>query len=199
MGPARRSPLSMPTTIRTSPATWLLSTRNLVCPPRPASARSTPAARRRRAARGGRWRSALDVEWAHAIAPAADLVLVEAKSANDSDLMSAVDAARNLAGVSVVSMSWGTDEYSGELGYDSHFNTPAGHQGITFVAASGDNTAPGLWPAFSPNVLSVGGTTLSLANGSYGSETAWSDSGGGRQPVRTGTEFSTRRAVDRLA
>jgi hypothetical protein len=121
----------------------------------------------------------LDVEWAHAIAPAANLVLVEARSANDNDLMSAVDKARNLSGVSVISMSWGTNEFSGETSDDSHFLTPTGHQGITFVASSGDNAAPGLWPAFSPNVLSVGGTSLDLSNGNYSSETAWSGSGGG--------------------
>jgi subtilase family serine protease len=122
----------------------------------------------------------LDVEWAHAMAPAANIVLVEAQSASLSDLLSAVDVARNLPNVSVVSMSWGSSEFSSETSYDSHFTTPAGHIGITFIASAGDSGAPGVWPSLSPNVLAVGGTTLQVgSNGSYVGETAWSDSGGG--------------------
>ncbi|HVX14350.1 MAG TPA: fibronectin type III domain-containing protein [Pirellulales bacterium] len=122
----------------------------------------------------------LDVEWAHAMAPKANLVLVEAQSASLSSLLSAVDLARNLPTVNVISMSWGSNEFSGETSYDSHFTTPSGHIGITFVASSGDSGAPGVWPALSPNVLAVGGTTLHLSSsGGYGSESAWSDSGGG--------------------
>ncbi|HQU47072.1 MAG TPA: hypothetical protein PK867_29985, partial [Pirellulales bacterium] len=122
----------------------------------------------------------LDVEWAHAMAPGAGLVLVEAQSANLNALLSAVDLARNLPTVSVISMSWGSNEFTSETSYDSHFTTPSGHIGITFVASSGDSGAPGVWPALSPNVLAVGGTTLNLnSNGSYGSETGWSNGGGG--------------------
>ena len=124
----------------------------------------------------------LDVEWAHAVAPKANILLVEAKSDSLGDLMSAVDTARNAAGVSVVSMSWGAGEFWGETSLDSHFTTPAGHQGVTFVAASGDDGSffGPEWPAVSPGVLSVGGTSLSLtSSGTYSSERGWSDSGGG--------------------
>jgi hypothetical protein len=125
----------------------------------------------------------LDVEWAHAIAPGANILLVEASSSSLGNLLTAVNYARNAAGVSVVSMSWGSSEFSSETQYDSYFTTPSGHQGVTFVAASGDEGSwyGPEWPASSPNVLSVGGTTLNLANssGTYGSETAWSDSTGG--------------------
>ena len=72
---------------------------------------------------------ALDVEWAHAIAPRASILLVEANSNSDNDLYAAVNTARNYAGVNVVSMSWGGDEYSGETSDDSFFTTPAGHVG----------------------------------------------------------------------
>ncbi|HVV99106.1 MAG TPA: hypothetical protein VHB77_02130, partial [Planctomycetaceae bacterium] len=68
---------------------------------------------------------ALDVEWAHALAPGANIVLVEANSANESDLMTAVRTAANLPGVSVVSMSWGGSDFSSESAYDSYFTTPA--------------------------------------------------------------------------
>jgi subtilisin-like proprotein convertase family protein len=129
----------------------------------------------------------LDVEWAHAIAPKANILLVEANSANDTDLLTAVDTARNTKGVVAVSMSWGGSEFSGESADDFHFTTPAGHiggsgvaGGVTFLASSGDNGTPAGWPAVSPNVVAVGGTTLSLSStDTRVSETGWSGSGGG--------------------
>ena len=57
-------------------------------------------------------------------------------------------------------MSWGGGEFSSEKSYDSYFTTPAGHTGVTFVASAGDDGAPVSYPAASPNVLSVGGTSL---------------------------------------
>ncbi len=132
--------------------------------------------------------TALDVEWAHAIAPNATIILSVAKSASLTDLLAAVDAAVG-AGASVVSMSWGAQESSGINFYDYHFQVA----NVTFVASSGDsgeltNTSPQVeWPASSPYVVSVGGTTLYLdSNGNRtipaglsSSETAWSSSGGG--------------------
>ena len=59
--------------------------------------------------------TALDVEWAHSIAPGANLVLVEATTDSDANLYAAVDEARSYAGVSAVSMSWGGDEGVGGL------------------------------------------------------------------------------------
>src|SRR5207249_4594747 len=108
--------------------------------------------------------SVMDVEWAHAIAPNANILLVEVKSQNLADLFVGVDYARKQPGVSVVSMSWGSSEWSGETSYDYHFQTPAGHVGgsglpggITFVAATGDDGAGTEWPSTSPRVLAVGG------------------------------------------
>jgi subtilase family serine protease len=125
----------------------------------------------------------LDVEWAHAMAPDAKLLLVEANSSNLGDLLTGVNEARDASGVSVVSMSWGASEFSTETAYDSYFTTPSGHQGVTFVASSGDEGSDygPEWPASSDNVLAVGGTTLDISSssGTYGSETAWSDSTGG--------------------
>jgi subtilase family serine protease len=126
--------------------------------------------------------TSLDVEWAHSLAPGANILLVEASSATLSGLFSAVSYASQQPGVSVVSMSWGTPEFWSEASYDSIFTTPAGHTGVTFVAASGDSGAwyGPMYPSVSPNVLAVGGTTLSLSpSGGYGSETAWSGSTGG--------------------
>jgi hypothetical protein len=105
--------------------------------------------------------------------------VVEATSDRWSDLLTAVDYAKNQAGVSVVSMSWGSTEYRVEAATDATFTTAANHP-VTFVTAAGDYGSPPSYPATSPNVLSVGGTTLTIAAGNaYGSETAWSDGGGG--------------------
>jgi hypothetical protein len=127
----------------------------------------------------GSWEveESLDVEWAHAMAPGASILLVEANSY--SNLFGAVKFAAGQPGVSVVSMSWGGGEYSGETSTDSDFTTPSGHAPVTFVAASGDSGTI-LYPAASHNVLGVGGTLVTLAsNNNISSETAWSGSGGG--------------------
>jgi hypothetical protein len=119
---------------------------------------------------------ALDVEWVHAIAPGAQIVLVEANSQSFSDLMASAATAASQPGVSVVSMSWGFAEgqavfAAAEAEYDSVFKVP----GVTFVASTGDyGTADPEYPAFSPNVVAVGGTSLTLnADNSYNSETGW--------------------------
>jgi subtilase family serine protease len=117
----------------------------------------------------------LDVEWAHAMAPGAKILLVEAASTNYSDLFTAVGYAASQA--NVVSMSWGGSELSDEAAYDSqYFDQP----GVAYVASSGDTGAPASYPSASPNVLSVGGTSLYLGAGNtWSSEVGWSGSGGG--------------------
>lgn len=118
----------------------------------------------------------LDIEWAHAIAPNAKIVLVEAASASTSNLYAADNTAATIAGVHQVSNSWGGGEYSGETSADSTFN----HTGVVYFFSSGDTGGAREYPAESPNVVSVGGTSLTL-NGSGGraTETAWSGAGGG--------------------
>ncbi len=118
----------------------------------------------------------LDVQWAHAIAPGADILLVEAKTNSFSNLLGAVDVAVN-AGAKVVSMSWGGNEFLLESFYDFHFN----HAGVTFTASSGDSGTGVIYPAASPYVVAVGGTTLELdpVTSTVTLETAWSRSGGG--------------------
>jgi hypothetical protein len=140
---------------------------------------------------------ALDVEWAHAIAPGANILLVEANSASIADLMAAVNMARNVPGVSTVSMSWGGSEFfswggaefSSQTDYDPYFTTPAGHTGVTFLAAAGDSGSRfGVqWPASSPNVVSVGGTSLYLgdSSGTYAGENSWSGTSSGYSQVES--------------
>lgn len=139
---------------------------------------------------------AMDVEWTHAMAPGAGIIVIEARSDNLPDLLAAVNLAKKIPLVSVVSMSWGGSEFSGQLALDSTFTTPAGHKGITFVAASGDEGAAGgaEWPASSPNVVGVGGTTLQVGGGgSYLGESVWSGSSGGTSFYET--EPAYQRAV----
>jgi subtilase family serine protease len=125
---------------------------------------------------------ALDVEWAHTVAPGAAILVVEAQSEGLGDLMNAVNYARQQPGVSVVSMSWGSNEFPGQASYDAIFSTPAGHNGVTFVTATGDSgaAAGAQWPASSTHVVAVGGTSLTVdLPGNVLSETAWSGGGGG--------------------
>ncbi len=131
----------------------------------------------------------LDVEWAHAIAPGASILLVEAPSAQVSTLTSAVTWAASQPGVVAVSMSWGdSPEFAGESADDKDFTTPAGHAGVTFVAAAGDDAAPN-YPSTSPNVLAVGGTTLTVdGSGNWISEAPWVDGGGGTSPFEGTTK-----------
>jgi kumamolisin len=121
--------------------------------------------------------AALDIEWAHAMAPSAKIVLVEAASSSFADLFTAVTKASQINGVSQVSMSWGANEFGFEALYDSYFNKA----GVAFFAASGDSGGKTIWPGVSPNVISAGGTTVNrnTVDGSFSSETAWSSGGGG--------------------
>src|SRR5262249_2974029 len=114
-----------------------------------------------------------------------------------------INTARNLPGVSVISLSWDFNEFAGETSYDQYFTTPPGHTGITFVDATGDSGAPGYYPAYCPTVLAVGGTQLTVdAAGDYVSETGWSDGGGGLSPYESQPTYqgglvsgSTARAI----
>ena len=140
---------------------------------------------------------ALDVEWAHAIAPNATIILSVARSSSSTDLLAAVDAAVS-AGATVVSMSWGGGAFNGMSSYDGHFD----RAGVTFTASSGDSGAGVEWPAASPYVVAVGGTSLYLdANNNRTSESAWSGSGGGvttyyaRPAFQDGWQTSSGRGV----
>ncbi len=121
--------------------------------------------------------TALDVEWAHAIAPDAKILLVEVTTPSGDNLVKAVDYAVKRADVVAVSMSWGGGEFPEEKTLDSHFVSKTG---AAFFASSGDNGAGASWPAASPTVVAVGGTLLSFkTDGTLSRESAWNGSGGG--------------------
>jgi hypothetical protein len=175
------------------PPSFLKLNENGLASPLPAASGST----------GWSLEECLDVEWAHAIAPQANIILFEANSTSDADLIStAVNTARNYPGVSAVTMSFGrSEEGSADIALNSVFTTPVGHAGVTFLASTGDDGSPGLFPAYSPNVVAVGGTTLTLSGNNYVSETGWSDGGGGQSSYQSeptyqlGVQTSTMRQI----
>lgn len=121
----------------------------------------------------------LDIEWAHAEAPGAKIVLVEAASASEADLFGAAQYAGSTLGATEVSMSFGGTDAAG----DNSFDSDLAHPGTLYTASAGDSGNGAEYPAASPNVIAVGGTTLNGCSGTscagFSSETAWSGSGGG--------------------
>ena len=146
---------------------------------------------------------------ANAIAPGAHIVLIEYGGPNEdiNYLYAAIAEADQLANpqnsaklhlpspVSVVSISYGRKEDDQEATFDAPFFTTPG---VTYLADTGDEGAPGDYSAFSPDVVAVGGTSLYLnSDGSYQSETGWGASGGGESedesqlPYQKGISITT--------
>jgi hypothetical protein len=128
--------------------------------------------------------TSLDVEWAHAMAPGASILLVETSSPFGlSDLNTAIEFAARQPNVSVISMSFGFGDWPSDYYLDNIFTTPTGHQGVSFIASAGDSGGNfPEYPGMSPNVLSVGGTTLppdAAGNPARAQEFAWTFGGGG--------------------
>ncbi len=134
----------------------------------------------------------LDVQWAHAIAPNAKILLVEAKSNSNANLLAAVDYARDRADVVAVSMSWGGSEFSTEASNDTCFISAFG---ANFFASSGDDGTGVEWPAASVDVTGVGGTELIFNGNVVSMETAWNDSGGGLSAYVTEPSYQTNYGV----
>lgn len=146
----------------------------------------------------------LDVDMAHALAPNAKILLVEASSASTSALLAAEKVAAKMvsaAGGGEVSNSWGGSETANEETYETTFTA----KGVVFFASAGDS--PGTeFPSVLSNVVGVGGTTIQRsAAGSYKSEVSWADTGGGSsayvprpsyQSVVSGIVGSTKGAPD---
>ncbi|MGA2413102.1 MAG: S53 family peptidase [Candidatus Sulfotelmatobacter sp.] len=122
--------------------------------------------------------ASLDIEWAHAMAPNAEIVLMEAASDSYNDLFTAVLAANAYiaahGGKGEVSMSWGGSEIGSEVNADRYFAQP----GVVYVASAGDT--PGvIYPSSSVNVVSAGGTRVLRSAGNYIGQSAWNEGGGG--------------------
>ena len=135
--------------------------------------------------------TSLDIEWAHAAAPGADILLVEAASGTSTSMLAAVKAAVRL-GATVVSMSWTNTKMN--KSDDSYWSSSA-----AFLGADGDEGCEDIgYPAGSPDVVAVGGTVLNLGH-IYNTETAWDESGGGinlsepRPPYQMGWQDTAGR------
>jgi hypothetical protein len=117
----------------------------------------------------------LDLDAVSATCPTCHILLVEANGPTTGPLMSAIDTAVRLGAIAV-SNSYGGREDRSILRADTHFR----HPGVTMTAASGDSGYGVQWPASSPYVTSVGGTTLRRAANVRGwTETAWGGAGSG--------------------
>ena len=121
---------------------------------------------------------ALDIEWAHAMAPQAKLFLVESVQINTDPTWTAVTTAARLVaknGGGVVSMSWGDPEVAKELKWDHYFTKP----GVVYFAAAGDSgLGVSIYPGASPNVVSVGGTYFNRdKNGNFVNEVYYQGGG----------------------
>jgi subtilase family serine protease len=127
---------------------------------------------------------ALDLDMVSAACPDCHILLVEADGADMPSLGAAENVAATAPGVVAVSNSFGSAESSDEISWDAKYFT---HPGIALVAASGDSGGASLlggggpiYPAASPLVTAVGGTSLSRSSTPRGwTETAWSGSGYG--------------------
>ena len=123
-------------------------------------------------------------------------LLVEANSASIASLGAAENEAAALGAVAI-SNSWGSSESSSETSWDSAFFD---HPGVAITASSGDGGYGVEWPAASPDVTAVGGTTLTVGPGnSYGSESAWADGGSGCSAVETKPAWQAVSAAARCA
>jgi kumamolisin len=133
--------------------------------------------------------TALDLQWAHAMAPQAKLFLIEAPNNGLVNLFNAAQLGASLvaaAGGGEVSMSFGTGEFGLETDFDPFFVFP----GVVFFASSGDS--PGTeYPSVSPNVVSAGGTSISRSpnTGNFIIENTWQDAGGGSSLVEPRPAF----------
>ena len=122
----------------------------------------------------------LDIEWAHAMAPNASIVLVEARTNSTNDLLKAEDVATAYIQAhgpkGEATNSWQGSETSNETTFDSHFKGT----GVVYFASSGDSGGVVGWPSVSAFVVSAGGTTVHRdSSGNFKSELAWTQGGGG--------------------
>jgi subtilase family serine protease len=168
----------------------------------------------------------LDIEWAHAMAPRANIYLVEACSALDTDLQQAVMVANNLVhcgkseigsdgtlgtcpegstGAGEVSMSWGGEEWldesvanSGDTNCTYLDDSCFTTPNVVYFASAGDS--PGtIWPGTSPNMVSAGGLSnrRNSSTLNFVQDSAWVDAGGGQSAVSCRIRLGSTPVVGR--
>jgi hypothetical protein len=118
----------------------------------------------------------LDVDMVSAICPLCKIDLVEANNDSGNGLYIAEETAATTLGAKYISNSWGGSESSTDTTYDSEY---FGVSGVVYTASAGDSAYSGgvIYPATSPHVVSVGGTTLDTSSNSRGwTESVWDTS-----------------------
>lgn len=137
----------------------------------------------------------LDLEWAHAMAPGAKIVLVEGCDNSFENLGTAVTTATHLA--NIVSNSYGALEFEGETGYDNTYSSAT----VPVLFSSGDNGTPTSYPCASPYVTCVGGTSLQPDSVTFKRimETGWSGSGGGCSSQEALPDYQANNGVNLCA
>jgi hypothetical protein len=138
--------------------------------------------------------TSLDLDAVSAACPKCHILLVQATDNDMDSLGAAVNTAVRL-GAKYVSNSYGLlGESSVESSYDHYYD----HAGVAVVAATGDSGNITNYPASSPNVTAVGGTTLnrdaSVARG--WTETAWSNGGSGCSPYEGRPDYQNGIATN---
>lgn len=131
--------------------------------------------------------TALDLDMVSAMCPECKIVLVEANSSSLANLAAAENEAAKL-GAHAISNSYGGSE-GGTTSYNSAYN----HPGVAITVSSGDSGYGVQFPASSPYVTAVGGTSLNRATGTTRgwSETAWSGAGSGCSSVYSKPSWQT--------
>ena len=123
--------------------------------------------------------TALDLDMASAICPGCKLLLIQANSNSLDNLSTAVATAGHL-GAHAISNSYGAAESKSFAPYEQRYNIP----GVAVTVSAGDSGYGAEFPASSPHVVAVGGTSLTSASNARGwSETVWSSTGSGCSTV----------------
>jgi len=134
---------------------------------------------------------AMDVQWSHATAPLARIILVNTPDASTNSFMNAISLINSM-GAGSVSMSFGAPEGSWTSSVDPVFTAA----NMSYFASAGDSGQSVQWPAVSPNVVAVGGTTLTYTGTGTRSEVTWSDTGGGISQYTATPSYQTSAVPD---
>ena len=130
--------------------------------------------------------TSLDLDAVSSACPKCHILLVQGDDNSLDNLGIAVDTAVSM-GAKFVSNSYGVPgEAPDELGFDHYYD----HPGVAVTASTGDAGNVTNWPATNPNVVAVGGTTLTSDSSPRGwSESAWADGGSGCSPYEPKPDF----------
>ncbi|MEH6563999.1 MAG: hypothetical protein V7756_01550 [Halopseudomonas sp.] len=134
--------------------------------------------------------SSLAVQMVNAVSPGATVYVIEAKSFSQNDIKAAMQTAAN-TGVNVILMPFGSVEFSTEGAQTNLF----ANSRIAWIAAAGSQSLPN-FPATSPDVIAVGGTTPGLVDPLV--ETAWADAAAGMSAYERMPSFQMIPSVQQV-